>query len=150
MPLGARLEPKSILLVEDNPDDEQLTLRALRKADIPCIVRVARDGAEAIDALFKEGSARPFDLVLLDLQLPKMGGAEVLARIRQHPETLTLPVVVLTSSDESSDVEKATQLRANSYVRKPIEFAEYLETVQQLTHYWLSVNHPPLARELAL
>lgn len=137
------LDPKSILLVEDNPDDEQMTLRALRRSEIPSIVRVARDGVEAIEALFRDGSAREFDLVILDLQLPKMSGLEVLERIRQHPQTLTLPVVVMTTSDETSDVSQVARLNANSYVKKPIDFPEYLETVQQLAHYWLVVNHAP-------
>src|SRR3954465_2848495 len=93
-------EPKTILLVEDNADDEQLTLRAMRQSDVPNIIRVARDGAEAIDALFGPGSGRLPDLVLLDLKLPKVSGLEVLQRVRSEESTKTLPIVILTSSDE--------------------------------------------------
>ena len=120
-------EPKTILLVEDNADDEQLTLRAMRQSDVPNIIRVARDGAEAIDALFgvNAGSRLP-DLVLLDLKLPKVSGLEVLQRIRSEEKTKTLPIVVLTSSDEERDIVESYNLGANRYIRKPGDFDEFI------------------------
>lgn len=134
-------EPKTILLVEDNADDEQLTLRAMRQSDVPNIIRVARDGAEAIDALFgaTSGSRLP-DLVLLDLKLPKVSGLEVLQRIRSEAKTRTLPIVVLTSSDEERDIVESYNLGANSYIRKPVDFDEFIDAVRQLGLYWLSMN----------
>jgi two-component system response regulator len=133
-------EPKTILLVEDNADDEQLTLRAMRQSDIPNIIRVARDGAEAIDKLFGDGSGRLPDLVLLDLKLPKINGLEVLQRIRQDDKTKTLPVVILTSSDEERDIVESYNLGANSYIRKPVDFDQFIDAVRQLGLYWLSMN----------
>lgn len=134
-------EPKTILLVEDNADDEQLTLRAMRQSDVPNIIRVARDGAEAIDALFgpNAGSRLP-DLVLLDLKLPKVSGLEVLQRMRSEERTRTLPIVVLTSSDEERDIVESYNLGANSYIRKPVDFDEFIDAVRQLGLYWLSMN----------
>lgn len=134
-------EPKTILLVEDNADDEQLTLRAMRQSDVPNIIRVARDGAEAIEALFgaTAGSRLP-DLVLLDLKLPKVSGLEVLQRIRSEERTKTLPIVVLTSSDEERDIVESYNLGANSYIRKPVDFDEFIDAVRQLGLYWLSMN----------
>jgi len=133
-------EPKTILLVEDNADDEQLTLRAMRQSDIPNIIRVARDGAEAIDKLFGDGSGKLPDLVLLDLKLPKINGLEVLQRIRQDEKTKTLPVVILTSSDEERDIVESYNLGANSYIRKPVDFDQFIDAVRQLGLYWLSMN----------
>lgn len=134
-------EPKTILLVEDNADDEQLTLRAMRQSEVPNIIRVARDGAEAIDHLFGASAGRRLpDLILLDLKLPKISGLEVLAKIRQEPSTKTLPVVVLTSSDEERDIVESYQLGANSYIRKPVDFDEFIDAVRQLGLYWLSMN----------
>ena len=134
-------EPKTILLVEDNADDEQLTLRAMRQSDVPNIIRVARDGAEAIDALFGASSnGRLPDLVLLDLKLPKVSGLEVLNRIRSEDQTKTLPIVVLTSSDEERDIVESYNLGANSYIRKPVDFDEFIDAVRQLGLYWLSMN----------
>jgi two-component system response regulator len=134
-------EPKTILLVEDNADDEQLTLRAMRQSDVPNIIRVARDGAEAIDALFGPGNGgRLPDLVLLDLKLPKVSGLEVLQRIRTEESTKTLPIVVLTSSDEERDIVESYNLGANSYIRKPVDFDEFIDAVRQLGLYWLSMN----------
>ena len=133
-------EPKTILLVEDNADDEQLTLRAMRQSDIPNIIRVARDGAEAIDKLFGDGAGRLPDLVLLDLKLPKINGLEVLQRIRQDDKTKTLPVVILTSSDEERDIVESYNLGANSYIRKPVDFDQFIDAVRQLGLYWLSMN----------
>lgn len=134
-------EPKTILLVEDNADDEQLTLRAMRQSEVPNIIRVARDGAEAIDHLFgpSSGSRLP-DLVLLDLKLPKISGLEVLQKIRSESKTKTLPVVVLTSSDEERDIVESYNLGANSYIRKPVDFDEFIDAVKQLGLYWLSMN----------
>jgi two-component system response regulator len=134
-------EPKTILLVEDNADDEQLTLRAMRQSDVPNIIRVARDGAEALDHLFgpSAGSRLP-DLVLLDLKLPKVSGLEVLHRIRQEEKTRGLPIVVLTSSDEEKDIVESYNLGANSYIRKPVDFDEFIDAVRQLGLYWLTMN----------
>ena len=134
-------EPKTILLVEDNADDEQLTLRAMRQSDVPNLIRIARDGAEAIDYLLGEhkGNQRP-DLVLLDLKLPKLSGLEVLQQIRSSDELKTLPVVVLTSSDEERDIIESYNLGANSYVRKPVDFEEFIDAVRQLGLYWLGMN----------
>ena len=133
-------EPKTILLVEDSADDEQLTLRAMRQSEVPNIIRVARDGAEAIEFLFGENTGRLPDLVLLDLKLPKVNGLEVLQRIRTEPKTRNLPIVVLTSSDEERDIIESYNLGANSYIRKPVDFDEFIDAVKQLGLYWLSMN----------
>ena len=137
---------KIILLVEDNPDDELLALRALRKNDGPNEVVVARDGVEALDYLFGTGeydcrntSIMP-QLVLLDLKLPKIDGLEVLQRIRADERTRFLPVVILTSSREQEDVASGYSLGANSYIRKPVDFEQFTEAVEQLKHYWLVLN----------
>jgi CheY-like chemotaxis protein len=140
---------KTILLVEDNPGDEALTLRALRKHDPQINVVVARDGVEALDYLLGPGGAgdragRPLpELVLLDLKLPKIDGLEVLRRIRAAERTRLLPVVILTSSAEDPDIAKGYRLGANSYIRKPVDFVEFTEAVRQLGLYWLVVNAPP-------
>jgi two-component system response regulator len=134
-------EPKTILLVEDNADDEQLTLRAMRQSDVPNIIRVARDGAEALDQLYgPNASPRLPDLVLLDLKLPKISGLEVLQRIRKEDKTRALPIVVLTSSDEEKDIIESYNLGANSYIRKPVDFDEFIDAVRQLGLYWLTMN----------
>lgn len=132
-------EPKTILLVEDNADDEQLTLRAMRHSEIPNIIRVARDGAEALEFLFGPDARLP-DLILMDLKLPKVSGLEVLERIRKEPTTKTIPIVILTSSDEERDIVESYNLRANSYIRKPVDFDEFIDAVKQLGLYWLSMN----------
>ena len=132
-------EPKTILLIEDNPDDEKLTLRAMRQSEIPNIVVVARDGAEALDFVAK-GTERLPSLVLLDLKLPKVSGLEVLAQLRSDSKTRTLPIVVLTSSDEQKDIQQSYLLGANSYIRKPVDFDEFIDSVKQLGQYWLSIN----------
>ena len=136
-----------ILLVEDNEDDVLLTLRALRKNDVENRVLVARDGAEALTLLFGEGEgAEPPDpprLILLDLKLPKRSGIEVLRAVRANPRTKLLPVVVLTSSREEQDLIDSYSLGANSYIRKPIDFEEFVETVRQLGLYWLVWNEAP-------
>jgi two-component system response regulator len=139
---------KTILLVEDNPDDEALTLRALSKNNILNEVVVARDGAEAVDLLFGTGAhaGKTQDLpqlVLLDLKLPKLDGTEVLRRIRSNERTRLLPVVVLTSSKEDRDIIESYKLGANSYVRKPVDFVEFTEAVRHLGLYWLVLNQGP-------
>jgi DNA-binding response OmpR family regulator len=134
-----------ILLVEDDPDHELLTIRALKKSNIANEVRVARDGEEAIDALFGENAVKP-QLVLLDLKLPKVEGLEVLRRIRESESTRMLPVVVLTSSDEERDVVRSYKLGVNSYIRKPVNFTDFAEATRQLGMYWLVLNEcPPMS-----
>jgi two-component system response regulator len=142
-------EKKVILLVEDNPDDEALTLRALKKNNIKNTVVVARDGAEALDYLFARGSyeGRAPDafpqVMLLDLKLPKVDGLNVLKEIRAHEITRLLPVVMLTSSKEETDVAQSYRLGANSYIRKPVDFSEFIDAVKQLGLYWLILNEAP-------
>lgn len=138
--------PKMILLVEDDSDHELLTIRALRKANIANEVRVARDGEEAIHFLLGNGTdtlrCSP-QVVLLDLKLPKVDGLEVLRRIRENEQTRTLPVVILTSSDEESDIVRSYKLGVNSYIRKPVNFTEFAEATRQLGMYWLVLNECP-------
>ena len=142
------MNDKTILLIEDNPDDEALTLRALRKNNILNEVTVARDGQQALDYFFGEGaSERPAPtLVLLDLKLPKVDGLEVLRRIRAEPRTRLQPIVILTSSKEEQDIITGYGLGANSYIRKPVDFAQFMEVVRQLGLYWLVLNEPPLQK----
>ena len=142
-----------ILLVEDNPDDEALTLRAIRKNNIKNEIVVTRDGVEALDFLFGTGvhtgrdpNIVP-DVILLDLKLPRIDGLEVLRRIREDQRTRLLPVVVLTTSVEEQDRLKSYDLGANSYVRKPVDFQQFIEAVGQLGLYWLLLNErPPIIR----
>jgi CheY-like chemotaxis protein len=140
---------KSLLLVEDNPDDEELTLIALKENNIGNPVVVVRDGAEALDYLFGDrqgttGKPTPLPVVvLLDLKLPKVSGLEVLRRLREDESTKCIPVVVLTSSKEEEDRIKSYSLGANSYVRKPVDFGQFVEAVKQLGLYWLVLNEPP-------
>jgi CheY-like chemotaxis protein len=140
------MDNKVILLVEDNPDDEALTLRALKKNHVLNEVVVVRNGLEALDYLFATGAYADRDrrvipqLILLDLKLPKMDGLEVLRRIRADDRTRLLPVVILTSSDEERDVIAGYKLGANSYVRKPVDFTQFAEAVRQLQLYWLVLN----------
>lgn len=133
------MEPKRVLLVEDNVDDEHLTLRAMRTSDVENVVQVARDGAEALEVLFGPEPMEP-DMVLLDLKLPKVSGIEVLAKIREHDRTRTLPVVVLTSSDEERDINECYKRGANSFVTKPVDYDEFIDAVRQVGLYWLSMN----------
>ena len=146
------MKDKIILLVEDNPDDEALTIRALKKNNISNEVVVARDGAEALDYLFglhayegRDASVRP-QLVLLDLKLPKVDGLQVLRGIRGADRTRRLPVVILTSSKEERDLLDGYDLGANSYVRKPVDFQAFAEAVRQLGLYWLVLNESPPER----
>jgi two-component system response regulator len=139
-----------ILLVEDSPDDVELTRRSLTRCRLANPLHVASDGVEAIDFLFGTGShagrnttVKP-KLVLLDLKLPKMDGLEVLRTIRTHEATRTIPVVVLTSSREAPDVQQAYQLGVNSYIVKPVDFEKFVEAVASLGLYWLLLNQPPL------
>ena len=143
---------KTILLVEDNPNDEELTLRALRKANIANEVAIARDGQEALDFLFGTGKYAGRELptmpavVLLDLKLPKLDGIDVLKRIRADPRTRLVPVVILSSSSEDEDMVRSYQSGANSYVRKPIEFSAFANAVTQLGMYWVLINQIPPSR----
>ncbi len=133
---------RSILLVEDDPDHELLTVRALKKANVANALHVARDGEEAIAMLMGPDPIRP-QVVLLDLKLPKVDGLEVLRRIRGTEATRMTPVVVLTSSDEEHDVVRSYQTGVNSYIRKPVDFAEFAEATRQLGNYWLVLNEAP-------
>ncbi|MDP3511502.1 MAG: response regulator [Sulfuritalea sp.] len=143
------MKAKSILLVEDNPQDELLILRALKKVSLANEVEVVRDGQQALDHLFGVGefaaraNAELPAVVLLDIGLPRISGLEVLARLRADERTRLLPVVILTSSDEERDRLKSYEEGANSFVRKPLDFAEFAETVARLGIYWLATNQPP-------
>jgi len=138
-----------ILVVEDTPQDLELALRALRKANLTNSIHVARDGAEAIEFIFGEGEndERVLDsvpkVVLLDLKLPKIDGLEVLKRIKSDPRTRSIPVVVLTSSKEQRDIVESYNLGANSYIVKPVTFERFTAAVQELGMYWLLLNQPP-------
>jgi two-component system, response regulator len=147
------MEDKVILLVEDNADDEVLTMRALKKNNIRNEVVIARDGSEALDYLFGTGAHADRDLtvmpqiILLDLKLPKVDGFEVLHRVRSNEATKLLPVVILTTSNEDQDRIRGYGLGANSFVRKPVEFGKFIEAVRQLGLYWLILNEaPPVPR----
>jgi two-component system response regulator len=144
----------TILLVEDNADDEALSMRAFERNNIRNPIVCVRDGQEALDWLFGTGAHpgrrvedRPA-VVLLDLKLPKVSGLEVLRRIREHPVTRLTPVVILTSSSEERDRLEGYDLGANSYIRKPVDFPEFVEAVRQLGLYWLVLNQPPPASPL--
>lgn len=139
---------KVILLVEDNADDEALTLRALRKSNVANEVVVARDGVEALDYLFEiaPGSGRDLPaVILLDLKLPKINGLEVLKRVREEPRTRLLPIVVLTSSKEDQDMLDSYGYGCNSYIRKPVNFDNFVTAIAQLGMYWLVLNESPPA-----
>jgi two-component system response regulator len=143
------MSDRGILLVEDNPDDELLTLRAFERQHLKNQVHVTRDGIEALEFLFGEGRYKDRDpaqqphVVLLDLNLPMMDGLEVLRRIRSDARTRLLPVVILTSSKEEEDLVKSYALGANSYVRKPVDFTQFVEAVRQLGMYWMILNETP-------
>ena len=146
------MTPPPILLVEDNPDDLELTQLALREAKVSNHLVVARDGVEALDLLFRDGGdgtpLRPI-VVLLDLKLPRVDGLQVLERIRGDARTRDLPVVVLTSSDEEEDRHRSYALHVNSYVRKPVDFDRFQAAVRQLGFYWTVLNEPPPAGSTA-
>jgi len=143
---------KVILLVEDNPDDEALAVRALKKNNVLNEIAIARDGVEALEYLFGEGAYADRDvnlvpqLVLLDLKLPKLDGLGVLRRLRADPRTKLLPIVLLTSSTEEEDLLNGYGYGANSYVRKPVDFDQFKEAIRQLSLYWLVLNEPPPRR----
>jgi len=143
------MQEKIIVLVEDNPNDEALTLRALKKNNIANDIVVARDGVEALDFVFGRGAHAKRDMdqiisvVLLDLKLPKVDGLEVLKTLRENKDTRLLPVVVLTSSKEEQDMIQSYSLGANSYIRKPVDFAQFVDSVRQLGLYWLVLNESP-------
>ncbi len=142
------MDRRPILLVEDNSDDVELTLHALKENNIPNEVVIARDGSEAIDILFGAEAPAPERrrlrpaVILLDLKLPGLSGFDVLKRIRESESTRLIPVVILTSSREHLDLMKGYMLGANSYVRKPVDFEQFLTAVQRLSEYWLSLNEP--------
>lgn len=144
--------PIEILLVEDNPTDEELTLYALKKNNIKNNIQVVRDGAEALDYLFCTGAYserkvnKPPKVVLLDLKLPKVDGLEVLERIKGDERTRTIPVVVLTSSEEERDIIESYQLGVNSYIVKPVGFEQFIEAVSQLGLYWVLINKTPSSK----
>ena len=145
------MKDKTILLVEDNADDVALTIRALRKNNLMNEIIVARDGAEANELLFGTESSPPIklpELVLLDINMPKVSGLEVLELIRANERTRLLPVVVMTTSDEEKDRVESYRLGANSYVAKPVEFAEFSKAVMQLGMYWLVFNVGPYAKDI--
>ena len=143
------MKSRVILLVEDNPDDELLALRALKKSNVPNEVVVAHDGVEALDYLFANGPYEGRDtssmpqLVLLDLKLPRVDGLEVLKRLRSDERTRLLPVVILTSSKERRDMLEGYGLGANSYIRKPVNFEQFMNVIEQLKRYWLVLNEAP-------
>lgn len=138
-----------ILLVEDNSDDVEITLRAFRKCNVLSEIVVVRDGVEALDYMFAAGThagqttkLQP-DVILLDLKLPKVSGLEVLRRLREEERTRRVPVVVLTSSNEEKDIQSSYDLGANSFVRKPVDFTQFMEVARQLGQYWLGINESP-------
>lgn len=143
------VDRRTILLVEDNPQDEMLILRALKKVNLGNAVDVARDGQQALDYVFGEGefSARGFiglpTVILLDIGLPRLSGLDVLARLRADSRTRLQPVAILTSSDEERDRFRSYESGANSFVRKPLDFAEFAETVARMGIYWVATNEPP-------
>ncbi len=147
------MDTRNILLVEDDPNDVDLTRRAFRKSSIPAELVVVRDGVQALDYLFGTGefSERGLftlpSIILLDLNLPKVNGLEVLKRIRSSERTRLIPVIVMTSSNEEHDLLNSYLLGANSYVRKPIRFEDFIQAVQQLGQYWLVLNEPPPPQE---
>jgi CheY-like chemotaxis protein len=146
---GATVSDKTILLIEDNPDDEALAIRALKRHHIGNRIIVARDGVEALDYLFGTGTHEGRDIsikptvILLDLKLPRVNGLEVLRRLREDERTRLLPIVVLTTSSEEQDMLSSYSLGCNSYIRKPVDFVQFSEAIRQLGMYWLLMNEPP-------
>ncbi len=142
------MEEKRILLIEDNPDDVELTLRAFKKSNVVNQVDVVRDGAEALDYLFRQGAYADHHnktpaLVLLDLKLPKIDGLQVLQRLREDERTQYIPVIILTSSKEDIDIIRSYESGCNAFVRKPVDFAEFMKAVNYLGLFWLLLNRPP-------
>ncbi len=143
------MDQTTILLIEDNPDDVELTLHAFQKNNMANDVVVASDGAEGLDYLFGTGkyadrdAEHPPALILLDLQLPKIGGLEVLRKVREDERTKRIPVVIMTTSDEEEDIVNGYNGGANSYLRKPVDFTEFMNSVKQLEMYWMVLNTPP-------
>jgi two-component system, response regulator len=143
------LDPVQILIVEDNPNDAELTMRALKKHNLINEVYIAQDGKEALDFIFAEGQfssrsvARPLKVIFLDLKLPKLSGLEVLTKIKSDPRTKKLPVVIVTSSKEDPDIRAAYDLGANGYVVKPVDFNSFVKVMQNTGLFWLLVNEPP-------
>ncbi len=143
------MDQTTILLIEDNPDDVELTLHAFQKNNMANEVVVASDGAEGLDYLFGTGkyagrdADQPPALILLDLQLPKIGGLEVLRKVREDERTKRVPVVIMTNSDEEEDIVNGYNGGANSYLRKPVDFGEFMNAVKQLEMYWMVLNTPP-------
>jgi two-component system, response regulator len=143
------MKNRTVLLIEDNPGDQALTMRALRQLGEPFQIVIAHDGAEALDYLFGTGAHATRDpqqlpaVVLMDLKLPKLSGLQVLERLRADTRTSFLPVVILTSSGEERDIRDGYRLGANSYLRKPVDFKRFVSVVQQLGAYWLELNEPP-------
>ena len=132
----------NILLVEDNPDDIELTLEAFKNNNLANKITVARDGEEALDIIFGNKDKKP-DIILLDLKLPKVDGLEILRRVKSDEDTRVIPVIILTSSKEESDLIKSYKLGVNSYIRKPVDFKEFIKVVKELGLYWLIVNELP-------
>ncbi len=145
------MNPIEILLVEDNPADLKMTLHALRSGNVANHIHVARDGAEALEFIFCEGAFASRNInegpkvILLDLKLPKVDGLEVLARVKGDPRTRKIPVVIMTSSNEQSDVARSYDLGVNSYIVKPVNFENFAKAVQELGMYWLLLNQPPVS-----
>jgi two-component system, response regulator len=142
-------DPVDILIVEDNPSDAELTIRALKKSNLANYIFVAENGEEALDFLFcrrqfsKRDTSVPLKVIFLDLKLPKVSGLEVLKEVKSHESTKMLPVVIITSSKEDPDIQKAYELGANSYVVKPVDFASFVQAIGQTGLYWLLINVPP-------
>ena len=145
------IEDTKILLVEDNPDDVELTLLAFKKYNLSNEIVVARDGQEALDILFpseeESKKSKLPDIILLDLKLPKVSGLEVLKKIKTHPETRIIPVIVLTTSNEDRDMRDSYRLGVNSYIRKPVKFDKFVEVVKQLGLYWILLNQVPSQKQ---
>src|SRR5215207_6793577 len=138
--VGNVLETKTVLLIENNPDDEALLLRAFKRNNLPCRIITARSGSEGLDYLLKVGDP---DLILLDLKLPKLSGFEVLRRIRAEERRRLMPVVILSSSNEPDDIRRCYELGANSYLQKPLDLHEFESTIRLLVEYWLQLNQQP-------
>lgn len=140
--MNTQIQPVDILLVEDNPDDAKLTIRALKKRNVSNNIFIVKDGEEALDFIFAKGNCPK--LILLDIKLPKVSGIEVLKQIKSNEKTKTIPVVMLTSSREEPDIKECYKLSVNSYIVKPVDFEKFSQIIEQLNLYWLVVNQPPV------